>query len=97
MTCLKSPGCTEVTRELRLAWRRGLARLIYRTHLDRGAGRQTRIRFTETDYARRLGGAHPELGGAIVPVEANLITYVSREMLQLIAARSWLTLFQLPA
>ena len=32
----------------------GRARLIYRTHLDRGSGKHRRKGFTETDYARLL-------------------------------------------
>jgi hypothetical protein len=73
------------------------ARLIYRTHLDRGSGKRRRKGFTETDYARLLDGAHQELGGAMVLVWDNLPTHTSRAMRQLIAARSWLTVFQLPA
>jgi len=75
----------------------GRARLIYRTHLDHGSGKHRRKGFDETDYARLLDGAHQELGGAIVLVWDNLPTHVSRAMRQLIAARSWLTVFQLPA
>ena len=73
------------------------ARLIYRTHLDRGSGKHRRKSFAETEYARLLDGAHQELGGAIVLVWDNLPTHTSRKMRQLIAARSWLTVFQLPA
>jgi transposase len=71
------------------------ARLIYRTHLDRGSGKHRRKGFTETDYARLLDGAHQQLAGPIVLVWDNLPTHVSRAML--IAARAWLTVFQLPA
>ena len=70
-------------------------RLIYRTH--RGRRGDPRKGFTETDYARLLDGAHQELGGTIVLVWDNLPTHTSRAMRQLIAARSWLTVFQLPA
>ena len=73
------------------------ARLIYRTHLDRGSGKHRRKGFTETDYARLLDGAHQQLAGPIVLVQDNLPTHVSRAMRQLIAARAWLTVFQLPA
>ena len=73
------------------------ARLIYRTHLDRGHGKDRRKGFKETHYARLLDAAHQELGGAIVLVWDNLPTHTSRAMRQLIAARSWLTVFQLPA
>jgi putative transposase len=73
------------------------ARLIYRTHLDRGSGRHRRKGFAETDYARLLDGAHQQLEGPIVLIWDNLPTHTSRAMRQLIAARSWLTVFQLPA
>jgi hypothetical protein len=76
------------------AWR---ARLIYRTHLDHGSGRHRRKGFDETDYARLLDAAHQQLHGPIVLIWDNLPTHVSRAMRQLIAARSWLTVFQLPA
>jgi DDE superfamily endonuclease len=75
----------------------GRARLIYRTHLDRGSGRHRRKGFTETGYARLLDAAHQQLHGHIVLIWDNLPTHVSRAMRQLIAARSWLTVFQLPA
>jgi hypothetical protein len=70
----------------------GRARLIYRTHLDRGHGKRRRKGFTETDYARLLDGAHQQLQGPIVLIWDNLPTHTSRAMRQLIAARSWLTL-----
>ncbi|HEV3292959.1 MAG TPA: transposase [Streptosporangiaceae bacterium] len=73
------------------------AQLIYRTHLDRGSGKQRRKGFTETEYARLLDAAHQQLHGPIVLVWDNLPTLVSRAMRQLIAARAWLTVFQLPA
>jgi putative transposase len=44
------------------------ARLIYRTHLDRGHGKQRRKGFDETGYARLLDAAHQQLSGAIVLV-----------------------------
>ena len=69
-------------------------RLIYRTH--RG-GRTARKGFTETDYARLLDAAHQQLGGPIVLVWDNLNTHTSRAMGELIAARLWLTVYQLPA
>jgi hypothetical protein len=52
----------------------GRARLIYRTHLDRGPGRHRRKSFAKTEYARLLDGAYQELGGAIVLVWDNLPT-----------------------
>jgi DDE superfamily endonuclease len=75
----------------------GRARLIYRTHLDRGSGKHRRKGFAETDYAPLLDGAHQELAGPIVLVWDNLPTHVSRAMRQLFAARAWLTVYQLPA
>lgn len=71
-------------------------RLIYRIHLDRGPARGRRKGFTETDYARLLDAAHQQLGGPVVLVWDNLNTHVSRTMRRLIAARSWLTVYQLP-
>jgi putative transposase len=75
----------------------GRAQLIYRTHLDRGSGKHRRKGFTETVYARLLDAAHQQLHGPIVLVWDNLPTHVGRAMRQLIAARSWLTVYQLPA
>ncbi|MFF1844032.1 transposase [Streptomyces sp. NPDC058232] len=71
-------------------------RLIYRIHLDRGPAKGRRKDFTETDYARLLDAAHQQFGGPIVLVWDNLNTHVSRTMRQLIDARSWLTVNQLP-
>ena len=70
-------------------------RLIYRTHRARRA--DTRKGFTETDYARFLDAAHQQLGGPVVLVWDGLNTHTSRAMRELIAARTWLTVFQLPA
>jgi hypothetical protein len=75
----------------------GRAQLIYRTHLDPGSGKHRRKGFDETDYARLLDAAHQQLHGPIVLVWDNLPTHVSRTMRQLIAARSGLTVYQLPA
>ena len=52
--------------------------------------------FTEADYARLLDAAHQHLGGPVVLVWDNLNTHVSRAMRELVAARSWLTVYQLP-
>nr|WP_240676935.1 transposase [Actinacidiphila soli] len=71
-------------------------RLIYRVHLDRGPAKCRRKGFTETDYARLLDAAHQQLGGPVVLVWDNLNTHVSRTMRRLIAARPWLTVYQLP-
>ena len=71
------------------------SRLIYRADASRGP-RQRRKGFTEADYARLLDDAHQQLGGPIVVVWDNLRAHVSRAMRQLIAARPWLTVCQLP-
>jgi hypothetical protein len=70
-------------------------RLIYRVHRSR-AGKDRRKGFTETDYARLLDAAHQQLGGPLVVVWDNLNTHVSAAMKELIGARDWLTIFQLP-
>jgi len=70
-------------------------RLIFRTH--RGRRGDKRKGFTEADYARFLDGAHQQLGGPVVLVWDGLNTHTSRAMRELIAARDWLTVFQLPA
>lgn len=72
------------------------SRLIYRIHLDRGPAKGRRKGFTETEYACLLDAAHQQLGGPIVLVWDNLNTHVSRTMRQLIDARLWLTVYQLP-
>jgi putative transposase len=69
-------------------------RLIFRTHRARRADR--RKGFTETDYARLLDAAHQQLGRPVVLVWDNLNTHTSHAMRELIAARDWLTVFQLP-
>jgi putative transposase len=70
-------------------------RLIYRTHRARRADK--RKGFTETDYARLLDAAHQQLRGPVILVWDNLNTHTSRAMRELIAARTWLTVFQLPS
>ena len=70
-------------------------RLIYRTHLG-GRRDDRRKGFSEAAYARLLDAAHQQLNGPIVLVWDNLNTHVSRAMRELVAARSWLTVFQLP-
>jgi putative transposase len=69
-------------------------RLIYRTH--RGRRGDKRKGFTETDYARFLDAAHQQLGGPLVVVWDGLNTHVSRAMRELVTARDWLTVCQLP-
>ena len=70
-------------------------RLIFRTHRARRSDK--RKGFTETDYARFLDAAHQQLGAPVVLVWDNLNTHVSGAMRELIAARDWLTVFQLPS
>jgi transposase len=70
-------------------------RLVYRVHRARHGDK--RKGFAEADYARLLDAAHQQLGGPLVLVWDNLNTHVSKAMRELIAARDWLTVFQLPA
>jgi DDE superfamily endonuclease len=70
-------------------------RLIYRTHRARRS--DARKGFTEQDYARFLDAAHQQLDGPVVLVWDGLNTHTSHAMRELAAARSWLTVFQLPA
>jgi hypothetical protein len=70
-------------------------RLIYRVHRRR-PGKDRRKGFTEADYASLLDAAHQQLGGPLVVVWDNLNTHVSAAMKELVAARAWLTVFQLP-
>jgi transposase len=69
-------------------------RLIFRTHRARRSDK--RKGFTEHEYARLLDAAHQQLGGPVVLVWDNLNTHTSSAMRELIAARDWLTVFQLP-
>jgi putative transposase len=71
-------------------------RLIFRVCPQRRPGGK-RKGFTEADYARLLDAAHQQLGGPLVLVWDNLNTHVSQAMRELVAARDWLTVFQLPA
>jgi putative transposase len=71
-------------------------RLIYRVHRGRRQGKDRRKGFTEADYARLLDDAHQQLGGPLVVVWDNLNTHLSAAMNELITARDWLTVFQLP-
>ena len=87
-------------------WGRGAIarpRLIYRVHhrRKRGTGRgeggaDQRKGFTEADYARLLDAAHQQLAGPLVLVWDDLNCHVSGAMDELIAARDWLTVYQLP-
>ena len=71
-------------------------RLIFRVHRSRARGKDRRKGFTEADYAPLLDAAHQQLGGPLVVVWDNLNTHLSAAMTELIAARDWLTVFQLP-
>jgi putative transposase len=71
-------------------------RLIYRVHRSRAGRKDKRKGFTETDYAQLLDAAHQQLGGPLVVVWDNLNTHISAAMTELIAARDWLTVCQLP-
>ena len=70
-------------------------RLIYRIHTGhrRPGGRKG---FTETGYAHLLDAAHQQLAGPLVVVWDNLNAHVSAAMGELITARDWLTVYQLP-
>ena len=59
-------------------------------------GKDRRKGFTEADYARLLDAAHQQLGGPLVVIWDNLNTHVSAAMADLIEARGWLTVCQLP-
>ena len=71
-------------------------RLIYRVHQARRHRGDQRKGFTEADYARFFDAAHQHLAGPLVVVWDNSNTHVSAAMAELIAARDWLTIFQLP-
>jgi DDE superfamily endonuclease len=71
-------------------------RLIYRVWKGRGHGKDRREGFTETGYAQLLDTAHQQLGGHLVVVWDNLNTHVSAAMTELVTARDWLTIYQLP-
>jgi transposase len=71
-------------------------RLIYRVHKSRRRGKDQRKGFTEADYARLLDAAHQQLAGPLVVVWDNLNSHVSAAMTELIVARDWLTVCQLP-
>jgi transposase len=71
-------------------------RLIYRVHKNRRCRGKQRKGFTEADYARFFDAAHQQLAGPLVVVWDNLNSHVSAAMAELIAARDWLIVFQLP-
>ena len=70
-------------------------RLIYRVHARR-TRKDGRKGFTQTDYARLPDAARAQPGGPPAVVWDNLNTHVSAAMTELIAARDWLTVCQLP-
>jgi hypothetical protein len=71
-------------------------RLIYRVHKSRRRGTDQRKGFTEADYAALLDAARQQLAGPIVVVWDNLNCHVSAAMTELVAARDWLSVCQLP-
>jgi len=71
-------------------------RLIYRVHRGQRRRGDRRKGFTEADYARFFDAAHQQLAGPLVVVWDNLNAHVSAAMADLVAARDWLTVFQLP-
>ncbi len=71
-------------------------RLIYRTRPYHGRKGEPKG-FTEADYAALLDATHQYLGGPLVLVWDNLNAHISTAMNQLVAARPWLHVFQLPA
>ncbi|QEV16146.1 IS630 family transposase [Streptomyces alboniger] len=72
------------------------SRLIYRRRMDDG-NRDGRKSFAWTDYRDLLQAAHAQLGGPIVLVWDNLNTHLAAGMRTYIAARDWLTVYQLPS
>jgi transposase len=71
-------------------------RLCYRIRVHRGHKGERRS-LAETDYIRLLDGAHQLLRAPIILVWDRLNTHLSATMKQMIAARTWLTVFLLPA
>ncbi len=65
-------------------------------HRGHRHGKEQRKGFTETGYARLLDAAYQQLAGPLAVVWDNLNSYVSAAMTELIEAREWLTVYQLP-
>jgi putative transposase len=65
-------------------------------HKKRRRSTDQRKGFTETGFAQLLDAAHQQLAGPLVVVWDNLNAHVSAAMTELIAAREWLTIYQLP-
>jgi transposase len=72
------------------------SRLIYRMLVHHGRKGEKKG-FREKELARLLDAAHQQLGGPIVLVWDNATAHTDHAMRELIAARSWLTVFRLPA
>jgi len=70
--------------------------LLYRIKIHRKR-KGERNSFAETDYAALLDAAHQHLKADLVVIWDNLNTHISAAMRQLIAARDWLHVIQLPA
>jgi putative transposase len=71
-------------------------RMIYRMIIRRGR-RGEKKGFTSTDLFALADAAHAQLGGPIVLVWDNSSTHISAMMRRRIAARDWVTVFQLPS
>jgi putative transposase len=94
---LHSANANRIKHSLITRWR---AFSRHGNELPRPPGPQARGQaqgFTEAGYARLPGAGHQQLGGPLVLVWDNLNTHVSGAMSELVAARGWLTVFQLPA
>ena len=59
-------------------------------------GKDQRKGFSETGYAQLLDAAHQQLACPLVVIWDNLNSHVSAAMTELIQARDWLTVCQLP-
>ncbi|MFL6113593.1 MAG: transposase [Catenulispora sp.] len=71
-------------------------RLVYRMQVNRGR-RGDPKGFREKDFAQLLDLTHQRLAGPMVLIWDNSTRHVDARMRALIAARPWLTVFQLPA
>ncbi|MFC5149915.1 transposase [Streptomyces aureoversilis] len=70
-------------------------RLIFRMLVHHRKGE--RKGFREQDFARLLDAAHQQLGGPVVLVRDNYTHHVDTAMREVIAARTWLTVFRFPS
>jgi len=79
-----------------IALRPGLrTRLCYTTRIHRGR-KGERKSFSERDYIALIDSVHQQLRAPIILVWDRLNTHISAAMRDLIAARTWLTVFLLP-